>query len=264
VTDAPVTFAGIKAVLETHHAGTTSVVWKRIAVKAENPPHASGQLSLTVAQLNRQRETLPEVGKFKFDLQPPPKQLAVTGISKNLEHEREGWLLSVPGTEVWSSTGVACRGRISGDFDVTLELDVLKLNETEGLEESTVLLKILLNSPIRRGVEIKFANSVYGKRELEIQRNTLHRNGEVRWEKLKFQRLDDVSELRLARRKGIVYVIFRKSRDSEEQIFGKLELGEADLPPWNLEALVHTGGEGRETIVRFKSMQIHAERFVGP
>ena len=264
VTDDPVMFAGIKAVLETHHGGTTTVVWKRIAVRAEKPPEPPEKPSLTVADLNRQRDMLPKVEEFLFDQMPPPQQWVITGISENIQRKPEGWLLSVPGTKFWSCTGVAYRGRLSGDFDVTLELDVLKLTETEGLEESIVLLKLLLDSRIRRGLEIKLGNSRYGKRELQIQRNTYHQNGEVRYEKLKFQHEGNASELRLARRDGVVYVIFRKSRDSEEQIFGAVELGEADVLPRTLEALVHTGGEGRETIVRFKSMPIHAERFIAP
>jgi hypothetical protein len=73
-----------------------------------------------------------------------------------------------------------------------------------------------------------------------------------------------VRQLRLARRGGVVYLIYQAASAAPPQVLARADVGKAPVPATSLRALVHTGGAGRKTIVRFRDLRIHAERIVGP
>lgn len=91
--------------------------------------------------------------------------------------------------------------------------------------------------------------------------NTAGRDRGFRYDELKHLKTDRVTQLRLARRGAVAYLIARQSPEDEPVIFGRIDVGEADVPLGSFGAAVHTGGSGQETIVRFKSLTIHAAQF---
>ena len=91
--------------------------------------------------------------------------------------------------------------------------------------------------------------------------NTRGRNSGIRYDELKHQPADEVTQLRLARRGSTAYLIARRSPGDKPEIFGTIEVGTADVPVNALTIGVHTGGADQETIARFKSIKIHAEEF---
>ena len=66
--------------------------------------------------------------------------------------------------------------------------------------------------------------------------------------------------LRLARRGRIVYQIFQESNKSPPVILGQMEIGTLPVRNNCLRTLVHTGAPDRTTIVRLRSLTIHAEK----
>jgi hypothetical protein len=150
---------------------------------------------------------------------------------------------------------------LHGDFDVTLNLDVLKLEQSKRGKESAVFLHAGFDTARLLEIEIKYSIAAKTPRSLEIQMSTPGRNGGARYDELKHQRADEVTQLRIARRGPFAYLIARRSAEDEPKIFGRIKVGEADVPLDSLLVGVHTGGSGQETIVRFKSLTIHAEEF---
>ena len=63
----------------------------------------------------------------------------------------------------------------------------------------------------------------------------------------------------MARRNGIAYFIIQSADDSEPTMLGRLEVGNFPIQLGYLRIMVHTSGEGHETIVLLKQMTIHAE-----
>jgi len=116
--------------------------------------------------------------------------------------------------------------------------------------------------PLRGNFEIEGDLSTFAYREIRL--TTSARNGGLRYDELKHLKADRVTQLRIARRGPVAYLIARRAETDEPQIVGRIAVGTADVSPDSLRALVHTGGAGQETAVRFISMQIHAEQIIQP
>jgi hypothetical protein len=96
---------------------------------------------------------------------------------------------------------------------------------------------------------------------LQIATNHSRQDGTLHYFELQQRKADEATQLRIARRGPIAYLIARRSITDAPEIIGRLNVGEADITPSSLSTLIHTGGEGRETIVQLKSLKIHAEQF---
>lgn len=259
--EAPVMFGGIKGIIETHREGETSALWKRVIVKAESVPDTLKTEPLTIEKLDEQRSQLAQEASFELNQKPAAGRLVLTGEPKNVTRESEGWIVRQPGDDSWKATWIKPQIGLQGDFDVTLDLDVLKIEQSQTGSESTVYLHAGFDTDRLLDIEIKYSIAANSPRSLEIQMNTPGRNGGARYEELKHQPADDVTQLRLARRGPFAYLIARRSEQAAQEIFGRVVVGTADVPLDSLGAAVHTGGSGQETIVRFKALQIHAAQF---
>jgi hypothetical protein len=111
-------------------------------------------------------------------------------------------------------------------------------------------------------VELKLSNTRIGKRELVLQFNTYRQSGSWRYEKINIRPVKGVTRLRFARRKDVLYVLFRSEEDMQDRILGHLLATTDDVPPGNFLTMCRTGGEGKETIIKLKSMDVRAEGFI--
>ena len=87
-------------------------------------------------------------------------------------------------------------------------------------------------------------------------------DGQFAYEEFSSRHAETVSQLRIARRDGIVYMIFKESDDKPAVMMSRAEVGNQPIPGTFLRAMVHTGGDNRKTIVRFESLEIHAEKII--
>lgn len=264
ITDAPVRFGGIKGIIETFQEGETSVVWKRVTLKAETVPAVLEARKFALAQLDQQRSQLEHSLSVDLNRETDPKLIAVGGDPTRISHDSEGWLIRQPGFDNWQGTEISPNVEVRGDFDIALELDVLKLEQSKIGSKSTVYLHAGFETSPPLGMEIKYSKDADSPRSLEIRVTTPAPGGGLRYNELKQLKADRVTQLRIARRGPVAYLIARKSPDDESEIIGRIEVGKAEVTPNSLRSLVHTGGAGQETIVRLKSMQIHAEQIIEP
>lgn len=261
VPDAPTLFGGIKGIIETHQEGDTAAVWKCVTVKAESTPDMLKSTSLSPHQLDEQKSQLSQSASFEFNRETDLRQIVIHGDLSHVMRGNDGWLVSQPGFDTWQGTWIKPHLGLHGDFDVTLDLEVMKLEQSKPGSESTVFLHVDFATERTQALEIKYSKAANSPPSLEIQMNVPGRNGGARYEELKHQQADEVAQLRLARRGSIAYLIARRSAESEPEVFGRIEVGTAEIPRDSLAIGIHTGGSGQETMVRLKSMKIHAEQF---
>lgn len=264
VTTAPIRFGGVKAIVETHLDTEVSVIWKQLTVRSEHPTKFSERGSLTVEKLDEQRAALPQAERFTFTPQMSATQFTTWGTPSHILREKDGWVLKEPGSESWTTCGFQFQGGVTGDYDLTFELEVLKLEEPIGDRETffSLINWITTRDNYYRDAEFKIASTSYGKRELIIQQNTRRRNGSTRYEKIKTQPFTNVTHLRLARRGNVLYFLYRPGGDAKDRMLGYLLASTDDMPAGFLRVLCRTGGAGKETIIKVKSLDVRAEGMI--
>ena len=261
-TTAPIRFGGIKAIVESHLDSEVSVVWKQITVRAEHPTTFADRDAMTVETLDKQRAELPESERFLFNAETPADQFRSWGDAAHILKQKDGWQVKQPGTKKWIWCGFNCLWGVKGDYDVTLELEIEKLEVPEAAHETYFLLKCLQSSSHSQDTEFKINSTRRGKRELILQQNTHRQNGSWRYEKIKIQPVKNVTHLRFARRKNVLYVLYRAEGDTKDRIFGHMPARTDEVPPGYFVTMCRTGGEGKETIINVNSMDVRADGFL--
>lgn len=261
VSDSPVILGGIVGILVSHLEGDTSVDLKRITVRAEKKPQYVLSQPLTIRQLDEQRLQLGESVSIDLNRETSLKELIVIGDPAKVSREKDSWLVKQSGSNDWRATGFHFSKGIRGDFDITLEMDVLKLERARLNDDSTISLHVGFDGNKLRAIEIKFDQTDSAHKELDVAVSIIRQDNSAQYFKLQQRVTDNATQLRIARRGPIAYLIAKRSNEDDPQIVGRLKVGESDVSRSSVRTLVHTGGEGRETIVRFKSLKLFATGF---
>ncbi|MFG0331825.1 MAG: DUF1583 domain-containing protein [Maioricimonas sp. JB049] len=254
---------GVRLVVETDREGETSVIWKRLRIRAEELTGLALEPMPTVAELDRQREALSEHLVFDFRNAIPSASYQVWGTAGRFERDADGLRIEMPGFERWMATGLTPRVGLEGDFDISLELDVLKLEQVEASHESTVYLETETAGRNGTSVQTKYSIDSSGRRDVEVQLRRREPNGEFRYLELNRTESDQIHELRLARRGDVAWFMFRPRPESRPLILSRLRLGSDPVLEGFCRALVHTGGADRTTVVRFRKLSIRADHLRG-
>jgi hypothetical protein len=260
---APTRTAGVRLVLESHkEGGMAEVTWRRLIVRAAS---ASGPLTSpawSLRQLNEQRSRLPAQSQIRFSAGASEAAIGYWGRLESFSRDNLGMKIEAAGSDQWTAAGVVSQLGLEGDFDVSLDLDVLHMERPKENSESTVYLQTPFNGPDQTALELKYSVSPGGIRAVEMQLNAKNRDGAISYQELSSRQVDGVRQLRIARRRGIAYLIYHPATGAAPQVLAKAEVGGAAVP--YVRALVHTGGAGRKTIVRLRDLKIHAERIIRP
>ncbi len=127
---------------------------------------------MTVETLDKQRAELPKSERFLFDKETLADQFQFWGNAEPLQKQEDGWQMKQLGTNEWLWCGFNFMRGVKGDYDLRLELDVVKFEEPVGNHETYFLLKNLRSSSLTQDVELKINSTRIGKRELVLQFNT--------------------------------------------------------------------------------------------
>ncbi|QDU38075.1 hypothetical protein Mal4_23950 [Maioricimonas rarisocia] len=263
ISEADTREAGVRVVVETHKKGESIVTWKRLDIRAESMSGLATEPMATLDELDRQRDELEQEVQFDFARDLPLSQFQVWGTLGTFRRDRQGLRVEMPGFDRWTATGLAPQLSLDGDFDLTLELDVLKLEAAAANQESTVYLQAELNDERGTAVETKYSISSSGRREVEVQLRRRKPDGEFRFDELSRTQSDTIHELRLARRDDIVYFIFRDKPGNHPIVLSRVRAGDGPVLETFVRALVHTGGADRTTVARFRKLHIRADKLAG-
>ncbi len=261
VSDAPSAVAGIRLVVEQHKAGSASVVWKSLTVKAAAGTTPDKVKELSLQELNQQRDALQANQRFDFTKTAKLDDFAIWGGNfGKYTPSPSGLKIEAPGTEEWAAAGVAPKLALQGDFDATLELDVLRLEPCEKNQESTVFIQTEFADDAGTAVETKYSITSTGFRAAETQIRKRTAGGGFAFQELQSKQSANAALLRVCRRGESAYFIFQEAPDKPPEILGSVKVGRTPIPKGFLRILVHTGGANRSTIVQLKSLTLHAER----
>ncbi len=257
--------AGLRLVLESHQKESLSqVVWKSLTIRAASASGPLASQAPSVAQLDMQRGKLPAKSRVRFSTGDAETAVSYWGNRESFARDQRGMQVKAVGADHWTAAGVVSKFAIEGNFDVSLDLDVLHMETPAANSESTVYLHTGFAGVDQSAIEVKYSISPNGARAVEMQWNIKNPDGSIRYQELTTRKIDGVRQLRLARRDGIIYLLYQPSFAAVTQVLARAEVGKAAVPIESLQALVHTGGSNRTTVVRFRDLNVHAERILGP
>ena len=254
-----------------HKTGSTSVIWKTVTVRAESASGLSDVPLFSLQELDQQRNRLPAGVEFNLAVERPVK--GTTGLERfriwgddtaSFSRDTGGLTVEVPGSDEWKASGLVPHMTIEGDFDISLHIDILKLDPAAKGDDSAVLLQTEFQDVRASASEIKFSIDANGQHAIETFLRRKRSDNTVDVQRNESLNVPTVSVLRLARRGDLIYQVFRESDGEPAVILGAMTVGGDPLSDGFLRALIHTGGAGRKTIVRFKSLSIHAEKIDQP
>ena len=259
--------ATVRLVVGHHKTGSTSVVWKSLDIRAESAFGGLGGPLKTLAELDAERDKLPGKKVWDFRTKTPTKgadslkSFLVWGDQLGkYSADNKGLTIEVPGTDEWQAAGLSAKADLHGDFDASLEVDVVHLEPCAQYNESCVFLVAEFQDVRKSTSETKYAIHSEGDRKAETQLRRVRRGGDFDYQELVSRRAENATLLRLARRGEIVYQIFQSEDQATPEVLGAMKIGTEPVSSGYLRALIHTGGANRKTIVRFKSLQLHAEK----
>src|SRR5690606_22839417 len=103
--------------------------------------------------------------RHEFNQQTPSDQIRSWGDPAHILKQQDGWLVKQPGTEEWIWCGFNYLWGVRGDYDVTLALDVLKMEETAGNHETYFLIQNRVSSSFLNAADFKISSTGRGRRE---------------------------------------------------------------------------------------------------
>lgn len=259
--------ATVRLVVGHHKTGSTSVVWKSLDVRSESAFGSLGGPLKTLAELDAERDKLPAKKVWDFRTKTPTngpdslKSFLVWGDQLGkYSADNKGLTIEVPGTDEWQAAGLSAKADLHGDFDAALEVDIVHLEPCAQYNESCVFLVAEFQDVRKSTSETKYAIHGEGERKAETQLRRARRGGDFDYQELVSRRAENATLLRLARRGDIVYQIFQSEDEATPEVLGAMKIGTEPVSSGYLRALIHTGGANRKTIIRFKSLQLHAGR----
>jgi len=244
----------------TNGPGHMLVVWKMLSIRAqklsglalENPREM-------VAALDRQRATLPHrlTHDFARDRVTPERFYSWGQIAPAAQ--TGGLRVAGPPTDNWTSAGLTANVPMAGDFDVSFELNVLKMSPPKPSLNSGVYLQIEFAEQDPRQYSLIFVGSPEGAKSVLAQARERLPNGTLNYPALGREFTDQIKRLRVARRGQQLHFLFATDLKSPDKPLARLELPPGLAAPASAKLLVHTGGAGAVTEAEFNRVTIRAE-----
>jgi hypothetical protein len=249
---------GIRLMTQTKLRGEASVVWKDISIRAEQivqPDRSVREFSVAELDADRERYTTLLDRDFRSPsaLDAP---LVRHGRMDLSTRNPEGLQIVSPGASNWTSTGFFNRLPVTGDCDIQLDFEVLKMDSAAEYQESTVYISAEFDGPGRPEVHSKYSNNSEGLRVAECQIRTTRSDGSFQYNEPYSVNADAVTGLRIARRGKVAYMLYRRKGSEAFELLGIIDVGSGNIQPNGNSMQIHTGGADRETRVLLKRYSI--------
>ncbi|MCA9047471.1 MAG: DUF1583 domain-containing protein, partial [Planctomycetaceae bacterium] len=261
----PVAADGLRLMTQIHQAGgSVSVVWKRLRVHAAGlSGPAVGGISVELAELNAQRDMLPVVLQQDFRRQPPTADQFYTWSVSTERITENGWVVAAAGSDSWTSAGAAAQTAINGDFDITVRFDPRQLALPRPDKHTQVYLQAEGSDPNQTQLNSILSLLPDGEVVATAQVRERGEQGEYYYRPIGHLGMPTVKRLRLARRGSTVAFLAASENDGPDQVIARYEFNALPIPPRSIRFMLHTGGEGRESVVDWQTISVHAENVVG-
>jgi hypothetical protein len=243
-------------------AGSTSVVWKTLDIRAEKLTGPAMQnRDAILAELDRQRDRLPNSFAHDFTRSAPHESHFNRWTDlRAWRSEDQGLLLTAPGTDHWSSAGASLQKQVEGDFDIAIAFDPQRLDTPAAGQGSSVYLQLELADKDDTQVSMILNKTSEGALEAAAQIRKPDEKGNYQYSRMGRLSVRSARELRLARRDNRLYCLATSEDFGGRRVVAQAEIGREPVKLGGTRILVHTGGAGRESRVLWKGIQVKAER----
>lgn len=241
----------------------TSVVWKKLAIKAERISESRTPIQNNaeeLAQLNMQREQLP----VRYTADYTKQSVSFRGwmrwgtVLASVPPNANGLqILSTSNDERWMSSGAYPRIPLAGDFDAVTTFDIARIVATDDGGKSNIYLQAEFDDPAKTQISLVYA---LGESQSLTARITEPLESGRGYKYLISERkaLSDVKRLRMARRGNTVWCLATVGESGPEHIVGKLDIAHLGNAAAEAKFLVHSEPEPRETHVHWKEFELRA------
>nr|MBC8357152.1 DUF1583 domain-containing protein [Planctomycetota bacterium] len=249
----------LRLLTQTHLDGSTKVVWKSLSIHAENlmglALHDREEL---VAELNQQRDALPQ--SFKHDFAKDP-------ITAKRFHRWGTWLpdanglrMISNGTDNWTSSGIAPQLGLQGDFDIAVAFDKLKVATPKERLNCSFYVQVEFPDPAKTQVNVLVSKYPDGAVQLHAQTRVLDAGGNSVYRGFGSASIDSVDQLRLARRGKRLLFLYREPGTERDRILAQTDVLDLPVPQTYVRLMLHTGGAGRQSEAMLKQFSVRAEK----
>ncbi|QDT04607.1 hypothetical protein K227x_30000 [Rubripirellula lacrimiformis] len=242
-------------------SGFTNVRWTDFRVRAEylreQGPEEAENL---IAKLDEDRDQLAKTLAFDYSMAPPPSNLF---YHWNRQQDRQwkasdhGLLVERAGSDHWSSTGIMFTPDVTGDFDATIRFDPSRLAIPTIGKKSSIHLQIKLDDDRETQLNSILARLPEGDFVAEGQMRIQKPDGTDRFERLGGFTIVAADRLRVVRRGPRFYILIGTD-GAGDQLIGSFIGGDAPLPSGGIRTMIHTGGDGRSSLVLLNEFELHA------
>ncbi len=257
----PIALQGIRLVNQMHQKGESSVLWKSISVRAESFSGAAiDEVDPRIAALNEQRAKLPVSVVYDFTKEPPdPDALYRWMDLRAWDAEQKGLRIQAEGFDSWESAGVSTLHPISGDFDITADVEVISLEKPLADDPTAIFLQLDSSDTLQTQLAAIFELPESGFSDAKAVLRQAQQSGEFSYKAVGLIRAKSVSSLRMARRGKRWITVARMAETGRERIIAESDLNDGPIPRARL--LLHTGGANRTSEILLKKFEIHAVEY---
>jgi len=252
----------VRLTVQTHGEGLTKVVWKSLTIRAEK---LSGMALLRhqdlLAELDKQRAALPH--RFEHDFAKDPmtaNRFQRWGAAVSPPPDKDGFRFVSPGTDNWTSVGLAPQLGLKGDFDIAVTLDAIEFAKPKEKLNSAFYLQVELPDEAKTQANIILLEHPDGHRQVYAQIRLLDAAGKREYRRIRIDSVNALESMRITRRGGRASFIYRRKGSDHDQILAQTDLLELPIPTTYVRLMLHTGGRGRQSEVLLKQLRIHAEK----
>jgi hypothetical protein len=223
--------------------GTAKVTWTSLRVRADRVSgDAIPDLRVERETLDAQRNSMKVILSRDFTRQPPDG----------------GLKLKSAGAENWQSSGISMQLPIIGDFDIRVEFDSLRLAIPGAGHQSGLHLQIDPDSGNQTELNSMLGVGPSGIMEAEGYSRTKLPNGNDEYRGTERHIVPSATALRMVRHGKRYTMLVRSSDEKEDRIVSMTE--NTDTPIHSIRVALHTGGAGRESSLRLKSIKVYGEQ----
>lgn len=257
VSTAPTKAGGVKLVLNCHAGAHCGVIWKSFSARAERIVEHPQAPTRTVEELDQSRDQLASAFEYDFAAEGlnTDRFMPNGADPKSVKKVAQGVQVTQTSRGNWSFTQLHCKTRFTGDFDLELEFDEMRMT---GNEHAGVILSANLD------VATKACYRLVRDRDV-LQRQNVHSQLQVTTPKgTTFEAFDglpiapDRGWMRIARRGQAIYFLIAEA-DAPYQMVNRRPCSDAASTKLGIKLECLANGTSTSSVV-WKKLRLRAEK----
>jgi hypothetical protein len=262
VSAADVRADGLRLFVQTKDDAQVQAVWKNLTVRAEKLSGLSvGNNETVITELDRQRDMLPDRFSHQFTREPfSDARFYRWGFVPATTPAADGLRVRPKGSDTWTSAGLTPHIGLRGDFDMSIEFNVVRMDAPKPTMNSAVYFQLELPVDSKMQCSVIHALRDDGEKYVSVQIRLLNADGKYSYPSLYQEATPEIRRMRIARRGSRLYFLASGDLSQPDRLLASYHATDADIPDGLIHMLVHTGGADRLAEAAFKSIQVHAQQ----